>query len=144
MLRVLIATLTTLGLLAATQQEASAWHKTKFNAGINISAEGAGNTALWGLWKSGPMPCSMQDGACPRGYGGAMPMQDGAFPRGYGGVMPMQDGLMAPPQDQPERLPPPTAQTTRPASYQSYAQEDHQSNAQEDTPYYYPSYYYGR
>jgi hypothetical protein len=122
MQRIMLTSLLALGLLAFLQQPASAWTRTNANAGANLSSQGGGNSAFFGLWKSSEMPNQMIDGP---------------YQPPYGGGVPIQDGLVPPPQDKPEKLGPPTTPATRPASYWSYPQANYPY-------YYYPNYYYGR
>jgi hypothetical protein len=56
MKRLMVAGLLALAALVGSQQKASAWIKWNFNAGINASGEGGGNSLLWGLYQSSPYP----------------------------------------------------------------------------------------
>ncbi len=53
MKRILVLSVFAIGMLATTQQEASAWVKTKFGVGLNWDYQSGGNTFLWGLWRNG-------------------------------------------------------------------------------------------
>ena len=53
MKKILVLGVFAIGMLATTQQEASAWIKTGFRAGINWDYSSGGNSALWGQWRNG-------------------------------------------------------------------------------------------
>jgi hypothetical protein len=81
--KLLVAGLLALGLVLTSQQQASAWSKWSFNAGISVNYEGGNNSFLWGLSRSGQVPGYPTDviGCGPFGNGnGGLP---GAY--GYGG-----------------------------------------------------------
>src|SRR4051812_4996250 len=87
MKRLVIASLTALGLLLAMQQQASAYCKFKFGIGFNISWEGANNSFLFGLIKGGPGPNGIDGGYPSDGgilQGGPMPYSPGMTPEGFG------------------------------------------------------------
>lgn len=56
MKRFLAFSFAALGILAISDNKASAWSKTNFNIGLHISREAADNNFLWGLFRNGPHP----------------------------------------------------------------------------------------
>jgi hypothetical protein len=120
MKKLLLATLLGLGLALVPGQRASAWHKCNFNAGVNFSSEGGGNSLLWGAAKGSQMPNSIFEPA-PGMHGGAMlPAEPVGIPMGQ----------------EPQRLQMPRADA-QPVGY--FAQDQ----AAEGN-YQAPSYWYGR
>jgi len=146
MKKMLIASMAAVVLMAAAQQQASAWCKFNLGAGFNISLEGANNNLLWGLFKNGPQPCQQNcaDPCLGNGMCGTYQGQitDGAI----GGPFPVESHKPALPG--PEKVGPPSA--LKPATYFQYEpkapaqQTQPAENTQEEPEYYYPSYYYGR
>ncbi|MSU80717.1 MAG: hypothetical protein EXS16_21845 [Gemmataceae bacterium] len=53
MKKILVLGAIAIGMLATSKQEAPAWIKTGFRAGINWDYQSGGNSALWGLWRDG-------------------------------------------------------------------------------------------
>lgn len=53
MKKILAIGLLAVGLMAVTQQEASAWVNTRFGMGLNFDWSSGGNTLLWGLIRDG-------------------------------------------------------------------------------------------
>src|SRR4051812_12326789 len=98
MKKVLALGFAAVAVLATSQQQASAWHKCTFGAGVTFSCEGGGNTALWGLLRGAPTPdCCSTCRALP---------EPGALYK----TMPapvLEPSPMLPYPNLPERLPPP-------------------------------------
>jgi len=138
MKRLVITSLTALGLLLAMQQPASAYCKFKFGIGFNISWEGANNSFLFGLLKGGPGPA---------GYDGGSPVDGGIM---QGGPMPYshgmtQDGFGTPPSANPNATSRGQPGMAQPVSYSAYQQMGgYQGPNYGQGGYQVPSYWYGR
>ncbi len=53
MKKILIVGVLAIGMLASSQQEASAWVKSQFGIGLNWNWQSGGNSLLWGAWRNG-------------------------------------------------------------------------------------------
>jgi hypothetical protein len=126
----MVAGFLALGLVLSSQQQASAWSKWSFNAGISVNYEGGNNSALWGMFRSGQVPGYPTDvwqGFCaPQfgypGYGGF-----GGY-GGYGGYAVPYDHAAAP-----------SGQQTQPATGPGTTQPQ-QNNKGETQAVYYNNY----
>jgi hypothetical protein len=103
-------------LLAASQQQASAWRASKFGVGLNWEYSSGGNCFGWGLWRNGQPPGPDYSGHGHGGYGhggyGFAPMPNGyGMPHGYG-----MDYGAPPPGSAPDFMPP----APRPADGQAW------------------------
>lgn len=67
MKKFLVIGLLALGLTALSQQQASAWYRINFSAGLNFSFESGNNSFLWGLFTNGQSPGGITD-AAPWGH----------------------------------------------------------------------------
>jgi hypothetical protein len=56
MKRFFVASLFAIGMLAITQQQASAWVNSKFGVGLNWDLQSGGNQFFWGAWRNGQPP----------------------------------------------------------------------------------------
>jgi hypothetical protein len=56
MKKVLTAGLLAIALMAASQQQASAWVNARFGVGVNIGWQSGDNSYCWGAWHNGPYP----------------------------------------------------------------------------------------
>jgi hypothetical protein len=121
MKKLLLATLLGLGLALLPGQRAAAWHKCNFNAGVNFSSEGGGNSVAWGLFKGSQMPQGMYE-------------QLHGMPGGPGMLPPESVGV--PMGQEPQRLQMPRADA-QPVGYFAQGQA-------EESNYQVPSYWYGR
>jgi hypothetical protein len=94
MKKILVAGLFAIGLLAITQQQASAWVNSKFGIGLNWDLQSGGNQILWGAWRNGqpPGPEAINAGPYAPTYRGPV----GPGPGPYFGAAPMPQGY--PPQ----------------------------------------------
>jgi hypothetical protein len=150
MKRMFVAGLLALAALAGSQNQASAWCKWNFNAGINWSYEGGGNSLLWGAWQSSPSPCCGVPGCVLQGqpFNNYACCQPGplAYPPvpyaapGYPAAPIAPVGPVAP---KPVAQPGVGQASVHPVSYTNYSQY-YQSYG---TSYYggqVPSYWYGR
>jgi hypothetical protein len=102
----LIATgLMALVLVLSSQQQALAWRKCSFSAGISWHVESGNNNFLWGLFKNGQVPGYPTD---------VLPTFQGvAYPNPYAGIGPVGPVFGGPP---PVVAPlPPVAATQQPA-----------------------------
>jgi hypothetical protein len=160
--KALIASLAALVLLLVSQQQAYAWKKWSFNAGISINYEGGNNSFLWGLYQNGQVPGypsdyyplnrSIVSGPSPYGgfpaYGGAPLAAD--YSGGHGpalpaGAQPMPSGNQS---QQPKQ-----AETQavyynnynyQPAGYQTPSYGYSNYGYSNYGNYQVPSYWYGR
>jgi hypothetical protein len=76
---------TALTLTAFSQQQASAWCKVNFSAGVNYSFESGGNCLFWGMFKGSDYPGCGYDPGC--GYGSSFYnyyQPSSAYPVAYG------------------------------------------------------------
>ena len=82
---IVIAGLCAIGLIALSQQQASAWKNSRFGIGLNWSAQSGGNNFGWGLWHNGQVPGPEAFGAAPHGDGhDATPYYgSNSVPQGY-------------------------------------------------------------
>jgi hypothetical protein len=64
MKKLLAAGMLAICLIAASQQQASAWVKFNFGIGFNVGWQTGGNSLLWGAWENGQPP------GMPYYYGG--------------------------------------------------------------------------
>jgi hypothetical protein len=72
MKKLVMAALLAAGVLAASQQRASAWSEFKFSAGVNFGWVGGGNRILWGLYHSAPYPGGQDVAPCFPGVAAAL------------------------------------------------------------------------
>jgi len=142
-----------LGLMLASQQQASAYCKFNFGVGLNLGWEGANNSVLWGVLKGGPGP-GMSDGSYPAfaaGYpsGGHSQINQGfdpsyaapAYPPS-GTAMPMATMPYPAPMTQVRPMPQMPRAEMQPVGYFSYPTYP----TYPTYPMYYPYYinwYYG-
>ena len=135
MQKVLTAGLLAIALIAASQQQASAWTNSKFGIGLNWERQSGGNNFFWGAWKNGQVPG-------PEAYqnGGPFAAQ-GAAP--YAAPYYTPYAAMPTPQ---EAYAMPTAQPAYAPAGANYGSPYQLANYPQPTYYYYPtpSYYYGR
>jgi hypothetical protein len=140
MKKFLLMSVLALPFVAASQQEASAWHSFKFGAGINLEGSGGGNSYFWGAMKSQQPPA-------PGGYGPGFP---GAAPTGapgYGPVMGSPIGAFGGPgYDIGSEIPTPSATAEPPAALPSGVNKAGYWYPGLQPVGYYPApgYYYGR
>lgn len=165
MKKLLTAGIIAMALVVSTQQQASAWCKWNFSAGVSLSYEGGNNNLMWGLLRNGQVPGYPTDV-----YQGHYAMQNfvpntafpgyGAAP-GYGGYPAMDGGAIPYPQPLPAPTPTPApkAETTQAIYYSNMNQQQsgyyqypqmnyYQAPAYGYSPYGYgsyqvPSYWYG-
>jgi hypothetical protein len=139
------------GLVLASQQQASAWSKFNFGVGLNIGWEGGGNSVLWGALKGAPSPGGF-DGGYPGFPGGGfnnMPPahaglgSDQQFPTaGYSPYQPPSPMMAMPsPAPMPQIAPMPQMPRadTQPVGYFTYPTYPNYY----PYPQYYTNYYYG-
>jgi hypothetical protein len=141
MKKIVLAGLFAIGLIALSQQQASAWRNSKFSIGLNWEGQSGNNQFLWGTFRNGQVPG-------PEAFGGGQVGQGG---QGYGASMPQfyvpapQRQRFAPvPQGYPPqgssdatmREPPLASQYASPYQFATYPREVYY--------YYYPApaYYY--
>jgi hypothetical protein len=128
MKKIAMAGLIALGMIALSQQQASAWVNAKFGVGLNWQLQSANNNTLWGVYRNGQVPGPEAFGS-HSSYGvpfGAVPYD--APPYAYA---PMPQTYDAPPQQYAGQ------QYSSPYQFATYPRQVY---------YYYPtpSYYYGR
>ena len=153
MKRLAIAGVLALGLLACSQQRASAWCKFNFSAGFNISYESSGFCFS--------SCCNFYSPPCP--YGGAGFSGYGGFDGGY--PADGHDGLAAYPSSAPAAATAPSSTFTppkptptsgapapgatssagyQPVNYSYYGQGGYGYGGHSPAPYQAPSYWYDR
>lgn len=108
MKKVLALGLLALGLIALSQQEASAWKNSRFGIGLNWDYQSGGNSFFWGLWRNGQPPG-------PGGFGDGMPYH------GHGHKHATQGNYWAMPAQQPGFAPVPYGYFDMPTTDPSYA-----------------------
>lgn len=144
--KVLTALVAVACVLAPTQQ-ASAWSRFRFNISMNISWEGANNSWLWGLIKSGPGGPSCYQEEAPGGGQGGAAAGYAAVPSPYSNAMAFyQSGYgYNPYAAAAQQMQPQQAQAIQQANYANYYyhQQTTTSPYSTGTPYSYP-YNYGR
>jgi hypothetical protein len=141
--KLIVAGALALGLVLTAQQEASAWTKFSFNAGVSINYEGGNNNFWGGLFRSGQVPGYPTDvymggpfapvfgyPDCPV-YGGV------PYAYGYGG-----DAHGAPITTEPPTAPTP-AKTNAQAIYYPNSGNQPASYYPSAGSYQYPAYGYG-
>jgi hypothetical protein len=136
MKKIVVAGLVAVGLMAITQQQASAWINSKFGIGLNWDVQSGGNQVLWGAWRNGQPPG-------PEAFGG------------YGGGGYYQGGMPGHAYAPMPQAAPPQGSFDRPMYQAPYAVQQYQNPFQFATYsrpvqyYYYPAqpyyyyYYYG-
>jgi len=82
MKKIVLASLFAIGVIALSQQQASAWVNTKFGIGLNYSHQSGGNNFGWGLWQNGQVPGPEAFGGGGGYYGGGGGGGGGGY---YGG-----------------------------------------------------------
>jgi hypothetical protein len=148
----IVAGLAALGLVLASQQQAAAWSKFSFNAGVSINYEGGNNNFLWGAFRGGQVPGYPTDvymgqnayPGCAFGYPGAVDYgYAGGYQGGYVAPAPQQD---APKQQAETRALYQPNYYYQPVSYQSYGYYPYASQSYGYGAGYgqVPSYWYGR
>lgn len=141
MKKVLAIGLLTVALAAASQQEASAWVKWNFSAGINFSYESGNNSWLWGAFKNGQVPGYPTDGYYTGPCGAANSF--GCPPGGASYGMPYNFGYAAAPTSGDWQAPAPAPAPAAPKKTEQaywYGNQHYQPAV-----YYYPAannYYY--
>ena len=81
---IVIAGLCAIGLIALSQQQASAWRNSRFGIGLSWSGQSGGNNFGWGLWHNGQVPGPEAFGAPQHGGHDAAPYYGaGSMPQGY-------------------------------------------------------------
>jgi hypothetical protein len=81
MKKFLAAGLLAICLIAASQQQASAWVNSRFGVGLNWNWSSGGNSLAWGAWQSGQPPGAESFGYFPSNGGQAyyMPQAQGSY-----------------------------------------------------------------
>jgi hypothetical protein len=111
-----------LSIAAVSGQQASAWYKVGFSAGVNFTWESGNNSYLWGAWRSGNIPGHPTDlptwvshypqsnsaiaggGGFGGGFGGDFSGMNGGIPYGHGAPNGGDPGYTGP---QPQSKEPP-------------------------------------
>ncbi|MBM3996458.1 MAG: hypothetical protein FJ303_20240 [Planctomycetes bacterium] len=131
MKKIALAGLFAIGLIAFSQQQASAWTNTRFSVGLNWHHQAGGNNFGWGAWRNGQPPG-------PEAFGGfhhGAPMHHATAPQSYAPMpnYPAQAYYYYAPMPQPTYA----GQYASPYQHASYPRP----------VYYYPDatyFYYGR
>jgi hypothetical protein len=120
MKKILLAGMLAICLIAASQQQASAWHNVQFGIGLNWCHQSGGNNFMWGMIKGGQPPG-------PEYF-------EQSFPH-YGSIAPQAfDAYAQMPADMPTYVQP--SVNYAPYQFATYPRQEY---------YYYSTpYYYGR
>ena len=70
MKKIALAGLLALGIIAMSEQQASAWINCRFGIGLNWEFQSGGNHCLWGAWHNGQVPGPEAYGYVPAYYYG--------------------------------------------------------------------------
>jgi hypothetical protein len=143
----LAASILALGLVLASQQQASAWTKFNFSIGANINYEGGNNNFLFGLYRSGQLPGYPTD--VYQGFG-SQPQIQFVYPPAHGYPVPMDYAPHPVAQPMPSAAQP-QKQQAQPATTQAIYNFNSQpagyyyptNNNYQYPTYAYPQYGYG-
>ena len=146
MKKILLVGVIAIGMIAASQQEASAWVKSRFGVGLNWDYQAGGNSLLWGAWRNGQPPGPEAYGAPQGGFQpqfGAPQFGPGAFqvaPQAFPaqGFMPQGPSFsqpMMPAAGIPQGIEPAVSYQGSPFQFANYPRPVYY--------YYTPSFYYG-
>jgi hypothetical protein len=122
--KLLAASFLALGLLLASQQQASAWSKFNASIGASVNWEGGNYNFLWGAIQSGQIPGYPTDvyrshSSSYGNQGGYGPVIMGGYPNGYVAPMPTEHGGMPNGQQMPSGQPAQAKPGATPAIYYS-------------------------